>query len=131
MAIKTRTRKFVSYLKSQFEERFEFFMEAQDESTDVVHVGDRMKYRNFVIVVDYVKNQVKMFGCVVCDSMEAVEAFLGKERPTFNRDTPSWAKQKVLKVKKQIEKLMRNKNSKERKVHPKNAGHITTFEFSF
>ena len=130
MGIKTRTRKFVSYLRSQFEEGFEFFIEARSETEDVVHVGNRRKYRNFEIVVDYAKAQVKMFGIVVCQSMEAVEAYFGKDRLLFDRQAPGWAKRKVLKVKRQIERLMTRKNSKERRVHPSNAGSIMVFEFN-
>ncbi len=103
--VKTRTRNFVKHLKTVFADRFEFFIECQGEGYDVVTVGDKAKFKNFEIHVDYNMNQIRVHNTVVMKSMEELEAYLGKvKRKAKNK--PTWANDKALKVKKQIEKLM-------------------------
>jgi hypothetical protein len=127
--IKTRSRKFVEYLKSQFADRFEFFIEARSEGHDVVHIGDKTQFKNFELEIDYTMGRVVRHlkkGVQVFHNMMAVEAWLGKVRRVM---APDWTKQKHLKIKKQLEKLMRKSRSKERRVKPESASSIMIFTF--
>lgn len=121
--IKTRTRTFTNYLKEQFGTRYEFFPVNSSEEQDVVYVGDRLKHKNVEIAINYLTCQVRLNGVIVVENMAHMEKLLGKvERVTM----PDWASAKKIKLPK-----MKKSNAKIRKVHPKNASHIQSFEFEF
>lgn len=129
--IKTRTRRFVEYLKSQFSDRFEFFIEARFDNKDVVHIGDRKLHKNFEIEIDYSTSRVCRYlkkGVQVFSDMLSIEKWLGRERRVIR---PQWASKKELKIKRQLERLMTRKNSRARNVRPQHSGAIMVFEMTF
>lgn len=128
MGIKTRTRTLVAYLAANYGKRYQFFIEARAEGVDVVHIGDRLKFKNRELVVDYNTSriyQVLKFGVRLFRDMAAVEGWLGVARKLTKRAKaklaaalPVWvkAKTKVLKIKTQVKDLLKKAKTNKRGV---------------